>query len=712
MNVNILKSLKKYSCPLTASGLLILFFHQFLFSDKTFYFRDIHRWFYPMKYFLASSFRDGSLPFWCPNYFCGSPFLSDIQSGVFYPLSALFLIEPFYRAFNYYIIVHLFIGFCFFYLFIRETGLTRKAALISSVSYCFGGYTLSSINTLNNLTTAVWLPAILWSFTYAVKKRNKSGYFLCAIFLAMSVLGGEPQLFIMSAGLFFLYGVSHFSHKDSFKDFLKMPLLILLLLTAATALTVVQTGPLFSDYRLSIRAGGIPYSEALKHSLDFSMLKHLIIPLRFPPDFVFNRNITETLFPEQGNIPWLLTVYPGMAILPLALLSIFSNFSKKKLIFWLIIFFSGLIFALGKNTPAYHLIFLCLPVFRFPEKFVFLSNFALMVIAAYGIQVLADSVKKINKKYYLIIPCLFVILTGDLYFSHKYLNPPVNASSYNSNHELLKPVLEDSDIFRVYIDPEINNTASSNDSIFDHHFRWQKFLMPNIGTIRGISHAGGVTGLEMRYQYLITEILNAPWKEKIQFLKLTNTRYIVSLKNLTEIPVLKDQVEKVNDLIYKIRNPLPRSWIAGNLENFKTGTVEELINNSFNPYLTAITKGDITEKYNKPYFNNVDKISFPTGSHIHIETKISRPGILVLSESSYPGWEVYVNGEKRDCLWLDLLFQGVELEQGEHKIDFIFYPKNFICYSVISLFSISLLVFIWLYILFRAKRKQYSGLIS
>ncbi|MDZ7696027.1 MAG: hypothetical protein U5R49_03545 [Deltaproteobacteria bacterium] len=74
----------QYICLFMAAGLCLLFFHTVLFQDKTFFFRDIHRWFYPMKYFLAESFKAGQLPFWCPHYFCGSPFMSDIQSGVFY----------------------------------------------------------------------------------------------------------------------------------------------------------------------------------------------------------------------------------------------------------------------------------------------------------------------------------------------------------------------------------------------------------------------------------------------------------------------------------------------------------------------------------------------------------------------------------------------------------------------------------------------------
>ena len=88
-------SFEKYIFLFMAVGLGLLFFYPVIFQDKTFFFRDIHWWFYPMKYYLAECLKSGHIPFWCPNYFCGSPFMSDIQSGVFYPLSLVFVFFPF-----------------------------------------------------------------------------------------------------------------------------------------------------------------------------------------------------------------------------------------------------------------------------------------------------------------------------------------------------------------------------------------------------------------------------------------------------------------------------------------------------------------------------------------------------------------------------------------------------------------------------------------
>ena len=190
--------IKNKSYILIALITVSIFFYPLLFSGQTLYFRDIHAIFYPMKYFLAQSLKSGSIPFWCPLYFCGAPFMSDIQSGVFYLPSLIFLIFSYPLSFNLYIVCHIFLCFCFIYLFVREIGLSVGAAIFSAIAYSYGGYVLSSINLLNNLTVITWLPAMLWSYQRALTVKSLLHYILTIIFLCLALLGGEPQLFIFS----------------------------------------------------------------------------------------------------------------------------------------------------------------------------------------------------------------------------------------------------------------------------------------------------------------------------------------------------------------------------------------------------------------------------------------------------------------------------------------------------------------------------------
>ena len=691
----LMKKIRNYYFIFLALILSIIFFYPLIFSNKTFFFRDIQAWFYPMKYFLSTSLRAGNIPFWCPNYYCGSPFMNDLQSGVFYPFSIVFALFPFPLSFNIYIILHIVLGFCFFYLFIKGIGLSRQSALITTISYCYGGYTIATINTLNNLTTLIWLPAILWSFQNAAAKGHKSGYFFTVLFLCMSILGGEPQLFILTAGLVFFYGLAFIPDETSgINSRTKYAVIILFLIISSILITMVQLGPAYMDYQLSARLGGMTYEEATKFSLNFEMLKHLLIPLHFSPTFATDPATLKNFFPGPGQMPWLLTIYPGFMIVPMVTFGLVFNFSKRVL-FWLIVFCITLVLALGHNTPAYYIFFNIFPFFRFPEKFMFLASFSLLVMAAYGLDRVFSLLKQkpVRPKFLFFLMALTIF--ADLYVNHKDLNPLCESSFLTSHHPGLQPIIDDPETFRVYADTESAFPDFGQDTIFNHHIRWQTLLMPNLGIIHSLNHVGGTAGLELRYQYLITEMLSKPWEEKIRFLKLSNVKYIISSKPLDKNPHLSGQIKKISAIVYEIEGYLPRAWVVGRLHRIKKGSIDELIDDSFDSGYSALAKGKIVDRYNDPSYNEISHIAYLNNNRIHIELTAKKPGILMLSESSYPGWRVFVNGKEKKCLWLNLLFQGVEIEKGRPRIDFIYQPKYFGLFLLISLCSTALFLLSW-----------------
>ena len=234
-------------------------------------------------------------------------------------------------------------------------------------------------------------------------------------------------------------------------------------------------------------------------------------------------------------------------------------------------------------------------------------------------------------------------------------------------------------------------------------------MMPNLGVLNNVCHVDGRTALELRYQYLITEILKKSWSEKIQFLRLANVKYIISNQNLDKNQALEGQVVKINPLVYKLSSYLPRAWMVGQLDNIEKGTIDELTNGSFEPSLTAISRGDIVSKYNKPLFRKIRDLNYDPNNRISIELVAEMPAILVLSESSYPGWEVFVDGQKRTRLWLNLLFQGVEIERGKHTVEFLYLPKHFKIFSLISFLSLIIFIAIWIQLIIHKISNKSSG---
>ncbi len=68
----------------------------------------------------------------------------------------------------------------------------------------------------------------------------------------------------------------------------------------------------------------------------------------------------------------------------------------------------------------------------------------------------------------------------------------------------------------------------------------------------------------------------------------------------------------------------------------------------------------------------------------------STPALLVFTESHYPGWRAFIDGEEVPILLTNLMFQGIVSPAGEHRIEFRFEPDSVRIGQVISVASVIL----------------------
>ena len=84
-------------------------------------------------------------------------------------------------------------------------------------------------------------------------------------------------------------------------------------------------------------------------------------------------------------------------------------------------------------------------------------------------------------------------------------------------------------------------------------------------------------------------------------------------------------------------------------------------------------------------------------NNVIITADMKNPGFLILTDTYYPGWKVYVDGVEKEILIADYLFRSVFLEKGSHKVEFIYDPLSFkiglwiTCITLISMLSIYLI---------------------
>ena len=91
---------------------------------------------------------------------------------------------------------------------------------------------------------------------------------------------------------------------------------------------------------------------------------------------------------------------------------------------------------------------------------------------------------------------------------------------------------------------------------------------------------------------------------------------------------------------------------------------------------------------------------------VEIRIDSDAPGWLVLSDVSYPGWKVWIDGEKSPIYHANYAFKAVEVPEGNHYIRFSYQPMSF--YFGISLTLITVLG-LWGYA-YRIKKNHKESL--
>jgi hypothetical protein len=64
-------------------------------------------------------------------------------------------------------------------------------------------------------------------------------------------------------------------------------------------------------------------------------------------------------------------------------------------------------------------------------------------------------------------------------------------------------------------------------------------------------------------------------------------------------------------------------------------------------------------------------------TRVTVQAHLGRPGVLVLSEAWYPGWEASVDKLPAEVFPVDGAFRGVALEPGPHQVTFFYSPPTF-----------------------------------
>lgn len=729
-------------------GLCLLFFWRDLtpaLADRLgFAAGDFSNQFYAFARYEASRLLASELPLWNPYTYAGHPFLADIQSAIFYPislltvfLSGLFHPGPFpYRALELEALLHYPLAAWFTYLLAQRLTGSRVGGLTAAIIFTLSGY-LTSYPPLQLaiLEVQTWLPLILLLFHLAGTRlaadnwRRALPWTLAAgLTLGISTLAGHAQstLFVvygsLAFGLFSLLATRSYSFNRRALGS-AVGLMAAYLLTGL-GIAAVQILPSLEFMRLSTRAEGS--FEIMGSGFTPYDLLQLVLPAVGAP------------FPA---------LYAGILPLGLAAIALIYYLPRKhsQIVFWSASGFLALLLSFGKHLPVYQLFYLFAPgwrLFRHQERAIVWMILAVAILAGFGAAWLTQQhpgenarlPRRVSWAYVLAIPgaaavaasffvrfqagneALWGFTAATLFLA---LMLALSAVAVRSRRAWLIILVIVFDLFtitpRSHAGPNLADPFPPR-PLFDAFsaetepfrvFNDQR-LPEHYGLIYGLEAIGGASPLKLAgYQTLLDQVPQArAWE-------LLNVKYILTAQEALPRPAERIAAERIDDApayLYQLSDPGPRAWLVprAEVEADEARLWQRLASADFDPFeqvllaalpvgypatANAPCNGEITWQTRRP-------------ERLILEASTAQPCILVLSELYYPGWRATVDGVTAPILKANGLLRAIALAPGSHLVELSYRPASVTIGATISLLTLAavLILIILLYLTGRKRR--------
>jgi len=288
----------------------------------------------------------------------------------------------------------------------------------------------------------------------------------------------------------------------------------------------------------------------------------------------------------------------------------------------------------------------------------------------------------------------FVML--DLLWFGWGLNPGEKTELFNPNWRANSKIRNMLDVGRVYLPP-----TDEYELMYSRFMRFDTFravkdwstlrsaLLPNVNIL---DHIRSVNNYDP-----IVPSRYAIWMDRLSSEGNTyNNIYYERLLNLSGIRIVEKVVssnEKMESFLW-VQNNNRFRWVpcAIFVEN-SDAAIDYLTQKNIDVNTNVVI--ETTKVSNNPECNpelasikyenvQIDLIS-DQPNILHLIVNAPRSGLLVISDTWYPGWQVSVNGLSKEILHGNYLFRAILLEPGKNDVIFSYFPKSFLYGCFISL---------------------------
>lgn len=676
----------------------------------------------PWFQFQAGEWHAGHFPLWDPYLWNGQPLLGQAQPGAAYPLNWLLFLAPLRNGWIrlgylhwYFVAIH-WMAAVFCYWLCRDLRRGRIAALFGGSLFALSGF-MGTTDWPQMLNGAVWIPLVILFLLRALRgERPISNGILAGVFWGVSWLGGHHQVPIflsLTVGALCLYHAIELQADSRLGFRIRWHVVRLTALAAAFAVAAgaLQILPAVEYGKLAIRWVGaqgtvgwndkVPYIVHREYSFNPVSVLGVIVP-------GWHRNSDA---------------FMGSVALALAALATSLLWRDRLVRLFFAIAIGGLLFALGDANVIHGILYSLIPMVekaRSPGMATVMFNFGISVLTAYGIDLyhaqasgpMASRIAKISAA----VGCVLLAVSfgrasvaanqrigderailvglcalgvaGLLYaWSRQSLGFPALAAftfglmifevglvttaqlphrEERQRNTLLPKMQENSDIVEF--------------------LRQQGFLRVVIDDEAIPYNFGDWYGVETYRGYLASVTVNLIRTETEMPLtpKLFGVKYSVkkSPDNAEQIMVFRG---KSGLNVYLNPGALPRVWSVHEIATVKhEGEARNAIQ-TLDVRHKAFVFGPPPPVESCPSEEDEVRLTRHAANRVSIEASMRCRGMVLLSDTAYPGWVARVDGKEVPIHDANLALRGVIVDAGKHRIEMTYRPRSVIVGASLSL---------------------------
>lgn len=687
---------------------------------------------YAWYHYALASLKHGTIPLWDPYTQSGRSFIGEMDTGVFYPLKPLLALFPFNRSglFSpqlfqlFFIFVHFMAGCAMFFL-VRDLGLGYFAALVSAACFGLGGL-VGRVGWPDMLDSCVWLPVIVLFLWRALRsetvRRGLLFAALAGLALGLAILGGRlhvammDSLVVVSAAAFFAF--CRPDRKTARAGFGWTAIVVAAVALVAAGSAAVQLLPSIEYSGRAVRylsdALVLPAQQKIAYAhLSEGFWPRALLNLLF--GFPFNGAIGAT---ENYG------VYFGVLPLLLAVIGAWKNWGNPLVRYLTGLAVLAFFYSMGAFSFLHGLLYSIVPFLwmaREASRFIYLTHFAMAVLAGFGVETLLSAATDpvslaplarackwvvVGSLVGLGIPALYgkpeitdwvslsvlfilaayglflYILRGNRNRVAQFLVVALILCDLSAFNWTIRNKIEFAKAAQNQLDRLLRcrgvaNFLKSRPGVFRVQMLGER--QPNLGELFGVQTVLGMAATVIGdYERFLNTVPHS--------VDLLNVRYFVKPKTAPEPgAIYEDAAWKV----YENPNCYPRAWLVREtaVEPVPDKLRARLGEPGFDPRRTALLAAPLPAVLEAKAGGVPDNVTFVSyeANRLELKVRAENSGLLLLSEVYYPGWRATVNGASAPIYKADGAFRAVLVPAGESTVVFRYRPASVLAGGILSL---------------------------